>query len=190
MTAGQGEVPGGDTEPDRGRDQAGDFVVHLGQQVPVLVVHGEAMPAGDRLPPAVELAGEVGSVAGPECIVHLPAQHHGVDTWDGRGQDLPLRDSRGDSPLAPRPTDDPAVPDEHREQFARLKWATRHPNIGLGILPMSPAAVWRSTGFVICDKVEDGDPLVHIEWLTRPYNESEPETVETCRRAFTNLLSA
>jgi hypothetical protein len=55
---------------------------------------------------------------------------------------------------------------------------------------MSPVAVWRSTGFVIYDEVEDGDPLVHIEWLTRPYNESEPEAVETCRRAFTNLLSA
>jgi hypothetical protein len=113
----------------------------------------------------------------------------GIPCWR-RGQDLPLRDSRGGSPLALRPPDDPAVPDEHREQLARLEWATRRPNIELGILPMSPVAVWRSTGFVIYDEVEDGDPLVHIEWLTRPYNESEPEAVETCRRAFTNLLSA
>ncbi len=88
------------------------------------------------------------------------------------------------------PPDDPAVPDEHREQLARLEWATRRPNIELGILPMSPVAVWRSTGFVIYDEVEDGDPLVHIEWLTRPYNESEPEAVEMCRRAFTSLLGA
>jgi transcriptional regulator with XRE-family HTH domain len=88
------------------------------------------------------------------------------------------------------PPDDPAVPDEHREQLARLEWATRRPNIQLAILPMSPVAVWRSTGFVIYDDVEDGDPLVHIEWLTRPYNETEPEAVETCRQAFTNLLSA
>jgi transcriptional regulator with XRE-family HTH domain len=88
------------------------------------------------------------------------------------------------------PPGDPAVPDEHREQLARLEWATRRQNIELGILPMSPVAVWRSTGFVLYDEVEDGDPLVHIEWLTRPYNESEPEAVEMCRRAFTNLLGA
>lgn len=66
------------------------------------------------------------------------------------------------------PPDDPAVPDEHREQLARLEWATRRPNIEVGILPMAPVAVWRSTGFVIYDEIEDGDPLVHIEWLTRP----------------------
>jgi transcriptional regulator with XRE-family HTH domain len=88
------------------------------------------------------------------------------------------------------PPDDPAVPDEHREQLARLEWATRRPNIELGILPMSPVAVWRSTGFVIYDEIEDGDPLVHIEWLTRPYNETEPEAVEMCRKAFANLLGA
>lgn len=55
---------------------------------------------------------------------------------------------------------------------------------------MAPAAVWRSTGFVIYDQVEDGDPLVHIEWLTRSYNETEPQAVEMCRQAFTNLLGA
>jgi hypothetical protein len=53
---------------------------------------------------------------------------------------------------------------------------------------MAPVAVWRSTGFVIYDDIDDGDPLVHIEWLTRPYNETEPEAVEMCRQAFTNLL--
>lgn len=88
------------------------------------------------------------------------------------------------------PPDDPAVPDEHREQLARLEWATRRPNIQLAILPIAPVAVWRSTGFVIYDEVEDGDPLVHIEWLTRPYNETEPAAVEMCRKAFTNLLGA
>lgn len=88
------------------------------------------------------------------------------------------------------PPDDPAVPDEHREQLARLDWATRRPNILIGVLPLAPAAVWRLSGFVIFDEVEDGGPLVHIEWLTRPYNESEPEAVETCRRAFDNLLDA
>jgi hypothetical protein len=88
------------------------------------------------------------------------------------------------------PPDDPAVPDKHREQLARLEWATRRPNIQIAILPMAPVAVWRSTGFVIYDEVDDGDPLVHLEWLTRPYNETEPEAVEMCRQAFANLLSA
>jgi hypothetical protein len=88
------------------------------------------------------------------------------------------------------PPGDPAVPDEHREQLARLEWATRRPNIQLAILPMTPVAVWRSTGFVIYDEVEDGEPLVHIEWLTRPYNETEPAAVEMCRQAFANLLAA
>jgi hypothetical protein len=59
----------------------------------------------------------------------------------------------------------------------------RHPAHG-------PAAVWRSTGSVIYDEIEDGDPLVHIEWLTRPYDETESEAVETCRQAFANLLGA
>ena len=88
------------------------------------------------------------------------------------------------------PPDDPAVPDEHREQLARVEWATRRPNITVGILPMTPVAVWRLGGFVLYDEVRDGDPLVHVEWLTRPYNESEPEAVEMCRRAFANLLGA
>jgi transcriptional regulator with XRE-family HTH domain len=88
------------------------------------------------------------------------------------------------------PAGDPAVLDEHREQLARVEWATRRPNIELGILPMSPVAVWRLSGFVIYDEVSGGDPLVHIEWLTRPYNEAEPEALEMCRQAFANLLGA
>jgi len=88
------------------------------------------------------------------------------------------------------PPDDPAVLDEQREQLARVEWATRRPNIQLGILPMSPVAVWRLSGFVIYDEVSGGDPLVHIEWLTRPYNEAEPEALEMCRQAFANLLGA
>jgi len=69
------------------------------------------------------------------------------------------------------PPGDPAVPDEHREQLARLEWATMRPNIELAVLPMAPAAVWRGTGFVIYDEVEGGDPLVRVEWLTRPYDD-------------------
>ncbi len=88
------------------------------------------------------------------------------------------------------PPDDPAVLDEHREQLARVDWATARPNVEVGILPLAPVAVWRTAGFVIFDEVEDGEPRVHLEWLTRPYNIFEPDQVEMCREAFTNLLSA
>lgn len=88
------------------------------------------------------------------------------------------------------PPDDPAVRDEHLEQLDRVAWASRRPNIELGILPLAPVPVWRLNGFVIYDEVTGGDPLVHIEWLTRPYDEDEPAAVEMCRRAFANLLAA
>lgn len=88
------------------------------------------------------------------------------------------------------PPDDPAVLDEHREQLARVEWAAGRPNIEIGILPLSPVAVWRLAGFVLYDEVEDDESIVHLEWLTRPYNVSEPDQVETCRVAFSNLLAA
>lgn len=88
------------------------------------------------------------------------------------------------------PPGDAVVLDEHREQLARVEWATGRPNVELGILPLAPVAVWRLGGFVIYDEVSDGDPLVHIEWLTRPYNEIGPDQVEMTRRAFANLMDA
>lgn len=88
------------------------------------------------------------------------------------------------------PPDDPAVLDEHREQLARVEWATGRPNVEVGILPLAPVAVWRTAGFVIFDDVESGEPQVHLEWLTRPYNIFEPEQVEMCLEAFSNLLGA
>ena len=88
------------------------------------------------------------------------------------------------------PPDDPAVLDEHREQLARVEWAAERPNVTVGILPLAPVPVWRTAGFVIFDDVEDGEPQVHLEWLTRPYNIFEPEQVEMCRQAFSNLLGA
>lgn len=88
------------------------------------------------------------------------------------------------------PPDDPAVLDEQREQLGRIEWATHRPNIDLGILPLAPTAAWRLAGFVIYDEVSGDDPLVHIEWLTRPYNEDSPEAVDACRRAFANLMDA
>ena len=88
------------------------------------------------------------------------------------------------------PPDDPAVPDEHREQLARVEWAAGRPNVEVGILPLRPVAVWRTAGFVIFDEVEDGEALVHLEMLTRPYNVSEPEQVEMYRQGFANMLGA
>jgi transcriptional regulator with XRE-family HTH domain len=88
------------------------------------------------------------------------------------------------------PPDDPAVLDEHREQLARVEWAAERPNVTVGILPLAPVPVWRTAGFVIFDDVEDGEPQVHLEWLTRPYNIFEQEQVEMCRQAFSNLLGA
>ena len=43
---------------------------------------------------------------------------------------------------------------------------------------------------MIFDEVTDGEPQVHLEWLTRPYNITEHDQVETCRQAFGNLLAA
>jgi transcriptional regulator with XRE-family HTH domain len=88
------------------------------------------------------------------------------------------------------PPGDPAVLDEHREQLARVERAMDRPNVEIGILPLGPVAVWRTAGFVIFDEVEDGEALVHLEMLTRPYNVSEPDQVEMYRRGFTNLLTA
>src|SRR5207302_464748 len=64
------------------------------------------------------------------------------------------------------PPGDAVVLDEHREQLARVEWASRRPNVEVGILPLAPVAVWRTAGFVIFDEVEDGEPLVHLEMLT------------------------
>jgi transcriptional regulator with XRE-family HTH domain len=88
------------------------------------------------------------------------------------------------------PPDDPAVYDEHREQLAMIERAMARPNVGVGILPLAPVAPWRTAGFVIFDEVKGDEPQVHLEWLTRPYNISEPDQVEMCRQAFANLLGA
>jgi hypothetical protein len=60
----------------------------------------------------------------------------------------------------------------------------------MGILPLAPVAVWRLGGFVLFDDVDGDDPQVHLEWLTRPYNITEPHQVHTCRVAFANLMDA
>lgn len=88
------------------------------------------------------------------------------------------------------PPDDPAVLDEHREQLARIELALDRPNVYLGILPLRPLAAWRLGGFVIYDEVRGGEPSVHQELLTGPYDLSDPEHVEFFRRTFANLMDA
>lgn len=88
------------------------------------------------------------------------------------------------------PAGEPAVLGEHQEQLARILAVAERPNVEIGILPLAPSPVWRLAGFSLYDDVRDGEPLVHLEWLTRPYNISEPDQVEMCRQAFSNLLSA
>jgi hypothetical protein len=41
-----------------------------------------------------------------------------------------------------------------------------------------------------CSASRRDEPQVHLEWLTRLYNIFEPDQVEMCRQAFSNLLSA
>jgi transcriptional regulator with XRE-family HTH domain len=84
---------------------------------------------------------------------------------------------------------DPATLDDHHEQLARVRTVSRRPNVELGILPLQPSPAWRLSGFVIYDNVEDGQPQVHLEWLTRPFDISDPQQIETCRQAFSNLLA-
>lgn len=84
---------------------------------------------------------------------------------------------------------DPATLDDHREQLARVHTVSQRPNVELGILPLQPSPTWRLAGFVIYDNVEDGQPQVHLEWLTRPYDIFDPQQIEMCRQAFTNMLT-
>ena len=86
------------------------------------------------------------------------------------------------------PPDDPAVLDEHREQLARVEAVMGRPNVEAGILPLGPVAAWRLAGFSLYDEVAGDEPLVHLEWLTRPYNVTDPGQVEMCRRAFAGLM--
>jgi transcriptional regulator with XRE-family HTH domain len=85
---------------------------------------------------------------------------------------------------------DPDVPGEHREQLGRVEAATVRPNVEIGILPLAASPVWRLAGFSLYDDIAGDEPLVHVEWLTRPIDDSEPDQVEMCRQAFANLMHA
>ena len=64
--AGQGEVPGGDAEPDGGGHSAGDGLVDVGPEVAVLVVDVDAALAGQFVPVLDELPDRGDAVAGGE----------------------------------------------------------------------------------------------------------------------------
>lgn len=86
--------------------------------------------------------------------------------------------------------DDDAWVGEHLEQLDRLGEVMSRPNVDLRILPMAPRPAWRTGGFVLFDKIEDGEPFVHLELLTRPVNIEEPGQVDMYQQVFTNLMEA
>ena len=47
----------------------------------------------------------------------------------------------------------------------------------------------RQEAKVVFDDFDGDEAQVHLEWLTRPYNIFEPEQVEMCRQAFSNLMA-
>jgi transcriptional regulator with XRE-family HTH domain len=81
-------------------------------------------------------------------------------------------------------------PAEQVEQMERLGEVMRRPNVDVRILPMARTSVWRTSGFVIFDRLGDQDPFVHLELLTRPINIDEPDQVATFERVFANLREA
>lgn len=88
------------------------------------------------------------------------------------------------------PAEDTSAIHEHGEQLDRVGEVMARPNVDLRILPMRPRPVWRTGGFVLFDKIEDGEPFVHLELLTKPVNIEEPDQVDLYQRVFANLLDA
>src|SRR5215470_8267362 len=83
--------------------------------------------------------------------------------------------------------------DQQRQELlvlVRLEEIVNRPNIDLRVLPMAPAPVWRTSGFVLFDGLADQEPFVHLELLIRPLNIDEPGQVDTYRRAFGRLQAA
>jgi transcriptional regulator with XRE-family HTH domain len=107
---------------------------------------------------------------------------------ENRNQRFVIPESVLYSPFGPR--GDPEVTVEHRQQLAAVDAAVKLPGVTISVLPSGASPVWRLAGFVLYDDVTDGEPQVHLEWLTRPFNIFEPDQVEMCRQAFANLLAA
>jgi transcriptional regulator with XRE-family HTH domain len=81
-------------------------------------------------------------------------------------------------------------PREHAEQLERLGEIMARPNVDLRIIPMAPTTVWRVSGFVLFDDLDQDEPFVHLELLTGPVNVDDPEQVALYRQVFANLVDA
>src|SRR5579859_7767493 len=89
-----GVVPGGDAEPDRGGDDAGDGLVNVGPQLAVLVVDVDAALAGQLVPVLDELLNRRDAGAGGEQVVQFLEQLGRVHGGGGlpAGEGLPCLD--------------------------------------------------------------------------------------------------
>ena len=94
LPAGEGQVPGGDAEPDRGDHGAGDGVVDVGPQVTALVVYRDAALAGQVVSVPHELLDRGDAIADGEHVVDLLLQGERVDGGGGpaAGDGLPRLD--------------------------------------------------------------------------------------------------
>lgn len=74
-------------------------------------------------------------------------------------------------------------------QLDRIRSVAMLPNVQVGVLPLShETPAWHFSGFTLFeDRVDDGDPFVHVETLTASLNVTEPADVEAYRQALEQL---
>jgi Domain of unknown function (DUF5753) len=74
-------------------------------------------------------------------------------------------------------------------QLDRIRSIATLPTVLIGIVPLSrETPAWDSHGFTIFeDRVDDGDPFVHVETLTAGLNITEPTDVQAYRQMFDRL---
>jgi hypothetical protein len=74
-------------------------------------------------------------------------------------------------------------------QIDRVMTVASLSTVTLGLLPLTSDA-WHEHGFVIMDDPLDGDPLVHVETMTRGITITDPEEVGEYRDTFRRLQAA
>jgi transcriptional regulator with XRE-family HTH domain len=74
-------------------------------------------------------------------------------------------------------------------QLDRIRTVAMLPNVLVGVLPLSrETPAWHSHGFTVFeDRIDDGDPFVHVETLTAGLNVTEPSDVQAYRQALDHL---
>lgn len=80
--------------------------------------------------------------------------------------------------------------EEQIEQLERLGEVASRRNVDLRVAPLARTSVWRTGGFVLFEEIDDLEPRVHLELLTRPLNIEESDQVDFYRRVFVNLAEA